>query len=111
MNLTGMTFQAVSNSPNGSLTTETQMRFTSDEKVVLGTYDGGSIVAGHIIAKHAGESGLEMLYQGATTGGEIQAGKALATFARDEEGRLHMHLDWQWLTGDGSRGQSEWILV
>jgi hypothetical protein len=111
MNLAGMTFRAVSNSTNGSLNSETRMRFTSDEAIVVGSYGGGTIVAGHVLAKHVGESNLDMLYQGATTGGEIQAGRAVATFSKDEQGQLHMHLDWQWLTGEQSRGQSEWILV
>ena len=111
MNLLGMTFRAVSNSKNGSLNTETQMHFTSDDQIVLGNYSGGTIVAGHVLGKRLGESTLEMLYQGATTRGEIQAGKALATFVKDEEGHVRMHLDWQWLTGEQSRGQSEWILV
>ena len=40
-----MTFRAVSNSKNGSLNTETEMRFTSDDGVVVGNYSGGTIVA------------------------------------------------------------------
>ena len=111
MKLTGMTFRAVSNSKNGSLNTETVLRFTSDDKVVVGNYSGGTIVAGHVLGRHLGEAEMEMLYQGATTAGEIQAGWALATFVKDEHGHTRMHLDWQWLTGDQSRGRSEWVLV
>jgi hypothetical protein len=105
-----MTFKAVANSANGSLNTETQMRFTSDDGIVVGTYGGGTIVAGHVLARHIGES-LEMLYQGATTAGQIQAGKAVATFSDDGQGPLRMHLEWQWLTGERSHGRSEWIRV
>ena len=47
MNLTGVTFRAVANSKNGSLNTETEMRFTSD--------DGPG--------KRIGESELELLYR------------------------------------------------
>ena len=111
MNLAGTTFRAVSNSENGSLNTETQMRFTSDEPFIIGSYSGGTIVAGHVIGKRIGESELEMLYHGATTGGEVCAGKARARFALDRDNQLRMHLDWQWLTGDQSRGQSEWLLA
>lgn len=111
MNLAGTTFRAVSNSKNGSLNTETEMHFTSDEGIVIGNYSGGTIVAGHVLGKHLSELEVEMLYQGATTSGEMQAGKAQARFALDKENQMRMYLDWQWLTGDQSKGQSEWLLV
>lgn len=111
MNLSGMTFRAIANPENGSLNSETEMRFTSDDGIVIGSYGGGTIAAGHVLGKHVGESELEMLYQGATTSGEIAAGKAHARFALDEEDRMRMYLDWQWLTGDQSEGRSEWILT
>jgi hypothetical protein len=111
MNLTGCTFRAVSNSKNGSLNEQTEMRFTGDGEVVTGNYSGGSILAGHVLGKRLGELELELLYQGATVSGEIQAGRALAKFALDSNKVMSMHLDWQWLTGDRSTGHSEWVLV
>ena len=111
MNLAGKAFRAVSNSKNGHLNTETEMRFISDGDIVEGVYSGGTIAAGHVLAKRTGELELEMLYHGATTAGAHNAGKARATFAPDDEGRMHMHLDWQWLTGDQSKGKSKWVLI
>jgi len=87
------------------------MRFTSDEGLVIGTYSGGTIVAGQVLGKRLSESTMEMLYHGATINGEVQAGRAQARFAKDADDQLRMYLDWQWLTGDQSRGQSEWLLV
>ena len=101
----------MSNSENGSLNTETEMRFTSDEGIVVGDYSGGTIVAGHVLGKHFGESEMEMLYQGATTSGEVEAERAHARFEPDNEDRMRMYLDWQWLTGDRSSGRSEWVLT
>lgn len=111
MKLAGLAFKAVANSKNGSLNTETVMRFTSDEGVIVGSYSGGAIVIGHVLAKRLTDSEIEMLYQGATTTGQVQAGKAHAQFRPNTEGRMSMYLEWQWLTGDGSSGQSEWVLV
>ena len=87
------------------------MRFTSDDGVITGNYSGGTIVAGHVLAKWVAESEIEMLYQGATTAGQVQAGKAYGRFRPNADGRLSMYLEWQWLTGDQSSGQSEWVLV
>jgi hypothetical protein len=111
MNLTGTVFRAVSNSKHGSINTETEMNFTSDEGIVIGSYGGGTVITGHVIGKHVGDSEIEMLYHSVNTSGAIQAGKAHGRFARDEEGRMYMYLDWQWLTGDGSSGQSEWLMI
>ena len=111
MNLAGKAFRATSNSSNGNLNTETVMRFTSDDGIVVGMYSGGTIAVGHVLAKRTSAQELEMLCQGVTHDGAHNAGKARAMFASDEQGRLHMYLDWQWLTGDQSKGQSEWILI
>jgi hypothetical protein len=111
MNFAGTTFRAVSNSANGNLNTETEMRFTGDNGIVVGVYSGGTIAAGHVLAKRVGESELDMLYHGATTDGIHNAGKARATFGADRDGRMRMYLDWQWLTGDQSKGRSEWVLL
>lgn len=110
MNLAGTTFRAVSNSNHGTINTETEMRFTADGDIVSGNYTGGSVIEGHILGKRLNESELEMLYQSIDINGEIQAGKAHARFASDNKNQIHMYLDWQWLTGDQSAGQSEWIL-
>jgi len=111
VNLAGRTFRAVSNSENGHSNSETELRFTADDGIVVGTYSGGTIAVGHVLAKRTSVSELEMLYHSATTDGIHGAGTAHATFSPDPEGRLHMHLNWQWLTGDRSSGQSEWVLV
>src|SRR5688572_1762916 len=102
MNLAGTIFRAVSNSKHGSINTETEMNFMSDDGIVIGSYGGGTVITGHVIGKHVGDSEMEMLYHSANTSGAIQAGKAHGRFALDGEGRMHMHLDWQWLTGGGS---------
>jgi hypothetical protein len=93
------------------LNTETVMRFVSDDGIVVGTYGGGSIAVGHVLAKRTSAEELEMLYHGATKDGAQNAGRARARFASDNEGRMRMYLDWQWFTGDQSKGQSEWVLI
>ncbi len=108
MNLEGKSFKAYRNSINGSLNSETVMSFTSDGDFISGSYSGGTILEGHVLAKRTSENELEMLYQGATIAGEIQAGKAHALFTEIESDKLMMHLNWQWLTGDQSKGESDW---
>lgn len=88
------------------------MHFVSDDGVVIsGNYAGGTISVGHVLAKCVENSELKMLYHGATTSGEQNAGKARARLVQDNNGRTRMCLDWERLTGDRSQGQSEWILI
>src|SRR5688572_20433375 len=111
MNLAGTTFRAISNSKHGTINPETEMRFTYDDGIVIGSYSGGTVTVGHVLGKHLGDSEMEMLYHSANASGEIQAGRAHARFASDMEDGMRMVLDWQWLTGDRSSGQSEWLLI
>ncbi len=110
MNLTGKKFRAVANSSNGTLDTETTMTFVAeDESGIVGIYGGGTIGIGNVLARRTNAVSVEMLYQCITISGELKAGKATATFREGAAKRLHMDLDWQWLTGDRSKGASEWV--
>jgi hypothetical protein len=110
MNLTGMTFQALANSSHGTLNTDTTMMFVSDDaSEILGSYQGGTIKTGHVVGRWHDPSTIEMLYHCITVTGELQAGRALASFSRDSGGPMHMHVDWQWLTGDQHTGTSQWV--
>lgn len=111
MTLAGKTFRAVVNSSNGAINTDTTMSFLSeDERGVLGVYGGGTIRTGQVVARRRDEWTVEMLYQCVTGSDELKAGRALARFSQATDEPLRMHLDWQWLTGDQSKGTSEWVL-
>lgn len=107
--LAGKTFRAVINSTNGAINSETTMTFVSEDGALVGVYGGGTVAIGNVIARRTGEQTIEMLYQCLTVTGELLAGCALGRFETDDRQQLRMHLDWQWLTGDQSTGQSEWV--
>ncbi len=111
MTLAGKTFRAVVNSSNGTINTDTTMSFLSEDgRGVLGVYGGGTIRTGQVVARRRDEWTVEMLYQCVTVSDELKAGRALARFSQATDEPLRMHLDWQWLTGDQSKGTSEWVL-
>ena len=109
MDLNGKTFRAIANSSHGTLNTETRMTFAEEGEDVTAVYGGGTIRRGFVVARRTAANHLEMLYHCITTAGELKAGRALATFAEDSTGGK-MHLDWQWLTGDGAAGTSDWVV-
>lgn len=109
LNLVGRCFRAQANTANGTIDTETEMRFTEDGEVIHATYSGGSIVSGFVLARWSGEMRMDMCYHCLTASDALQAGKAKARFDRTSDGRLAMRLDWQWLTGDRTKGESYWV--
>ena len=111
LTLAGKTFRAVANSSTGVINTETTLTFVSEhDSSLLGVYSGGTIKSGQVMARRTGEFTLELLYHCITVGGELKAGQASATFSYTNNHQLCMHLDWQWLTGDRTKGQSDWVL-
>jgi hypothetical protein len=112
MILAGQTFRAISNSANGTITTDTTMSFTEEKDgVMLGVYGGGAIRHGSVVAIRRTSTGMEMLYHCVTVSGELRAGHALGVISEDPvDHRPHLYLDWQWLTGERTRGSSEWVL-
>jgi putative acetyltransferase len=109
--LAGKRFRLLENSSSGAAGGDTVLSFTSDDDVIAGHYQGGSILVGHVLARRTGERELEMLYQGATTTGQIRSGMAAASFAEDDRGAVTMTLQWRWTSGDSVSGTSRWELV
>jgi hypothetical protein len=52
-----------------------------------------------------------MLYQCLTTANELKAGKAQAKISFTSEGKIKLHLNWEWLTDVIEKGESEYIEV
>src|SRR5262245_60527377 len=109
-NLGGKRFRLLANSENGTAGVDTVLSFTADDDVIVGHCEGGTILIGHVLARRSGEGELEMLYQGATTTGQLRAGAAVATFSPSSSG-MTMTLAWRWLSGDSAAGTSIWELV
>lgn len=107
-NLNNKTFSLHQNSENGKVDSNTIFRYQQEEDLVTAEYDGGTIRYGKIIAKLDRDK-LEMLYQCMTIDGELKAGKATAQIRVDENDKIHLHLNWQWLGDSAKKGISEYI--
>ncbi|MCB9203327.1 MAG: hypothetical protein H6604_09855 [Flavobacteriales bacterium] len=102
------TFLLIQNTENGQVNSETVFKYKQDGNLVTADYFGGSIKYGKIIASLQGDK-LDMLYQCLTTENELKAGKAMATITLTEQGKIKLNLNWQWLTNQDEKGQSEYI--
>jgi uncharacterized damage-inducible protein DinB len=105
--LDGAVFRSVSNTANGEVNAATVFHYHQSADVVTATYEGGAIVAGHLVAKVLANGQLDMRYHHLNDRGELMSGKCLSTPEYLPDGRLRFNEEWQWLTGDMSAGRSE----
>ena len=106
-NLEGKVFRSVSNTPNGDVDAQTVFYYRQTADIVTADYSGGSIVAGHLIARVLAGGQLDMRYHHLNDKGDFMLGKCLSTPERLADGRLRFREQWQWLSGDMSSGSSE----
>jgi hypothetical protein len=106
LNLEGKQFRPVANVENGDVGDGTIFHYFQDGDQVWADYAGGAVVKGHLMGKVMLSGLLEFAYHHINSDGEIMAGQCRSTPEVLPDGRLRFHEDWQWLTGDQSRGTS-----
>lgn len=104
--LEGKVFRSVTNTANGDVGRETRFHYRQSGDLVTATYEGGGIVAGHLLAKVLATGELDMRYHHVNDRGELMVGTCRSTPERLADGRLRFHEAWQWLSGDRSSGRS-----
>lgn len=103
-------FVLVQNSKTGKVNSETLFFYKQERDLVTADYQGGTVRYGKIIALLENDK-LDMLYQCVTDEGQLKAGKALATVSFTESQKIRLKLNWEWITGENSRGNSEYIEI
>ncbi|MCX6217563.1 n-acetylglutamate synthase [Spirosoma sp.] len=100
------TFRSVTNTDNGEVSSETLFHYQQQDKLVWAEYAGGSIVKGFLIAVVLPDNSLDMRYEHINTQGELMTGRCLSTPEILPDGRIRLHEQWQWTSGDQSSGES-----
>lgn len=99
-------FKSVANTPNGEVGGETLFRYRQEGDLVWGTYEGGGVSRGHLIANVAADGALDMRYHHRSPSGALMTGLCRSRLEILPDGRYRLHEEWQWTSGDQSRGQS-----
>ena len=108
-NFNNKKFKLIENSEKGETSSETIFYYKQNENLVTADYKGGTILYGKIIATIKNDE-LNMLYQCVTTNNELKSGKAIAKISK-KDNRIELSLNWEWLNGDKSKGQSKYIEI
>lgn len=99
-------FRSVENSATGEVSGETRFYYRQKDAVVWAEYAGGEIVFGQLMAKVLENGSLEMRYQHLNTKGALMTGKCLSTPEILPNGKIRLHEEWQWTSGDYTSGKS-----
>lgn len=109
-NFNNKKFALIENSESGQVNSETVFEYKQNGNLVTADYFGGTIKYGKIIAELKDDE-LNMLYQCLTTDNLLKAGKAIAKISLNENGKLILSLNWEWLTNGNEKGKSEYIEI
>lgn len=102
----GRRFRSVENSQTGEVGPETVFGYRQDGDVVSATYEGGGVRFGTLIATVDGEGNLDARYGHVNASGELMTGECRSTPEALPDGRIRLHEEWRWTSGDGSSGRS-----
>jgi len=106
INYDNRTFRSVANTPNGEVGGDTLFRYRQRGDLVWGTYEGGGVAAGHLIATVSPDGALDVRYHHRSPTGALMTGLCRSRLEILADGRYRLHEEWQWTSGDGSRGTS-----
>lgn len=99
-------FKAVSNSENGEVDESTIFHYRQTDDLVWGTYQGGQVQFGTLVAKVLPDASLEMRYSHVNLNGEMMTGECRSIPELLKDGRIRLNEKWQWTCGDCSEGES-----
>lgn len=102
----GRRFRSVENSGTGEVGPGTVFDYSQEGNVVSATYKGGNVRFGTLVATVDEEGNLDARYGHVNAAGELMTGECRSTPEVLADGRIRLHEEWRWTSGDGSSGRS-----
>jgi hypothetical protein len=106
LNYDNRRFRAVANSSGGDVTGETMFHYRQIDRIVWGTYRGGGVAFGTLVATVDDDGRLDMRYQQVAIDGTRKAGRCVSMPERLADGRIRLHERWTWTEGGVGAGTS-----
>ena len=106
INYDGRKFRAVSNTPNGQVSSETIFYYYQEGNILSGKYNGGVIKEGTLLGRVNEDNSLFFVYHHIDMQGELKSGycKSIPEIMNDDKIRLHEK--WEWTFGGEGKGES-----
>lgn len=106
MNYNNKRFRSIKNTDNSETSEETIFNYKQDGNIVTSEYSGGKIISGHLIGLVDEMGVIEMRYHQINSEGKLMTGRCFSTPEITENGKIRLHENWEWTSGDKSRGKS-----
>ncbi|HMQ06016.1 MAG TPA: hypothetical protein PKC30_01890 [Saprospiraceae bacterium] len=106
MNYNNKKFRPVSTSPNGDISEHTVFHYRQTGNLLTCEYYGENIFKGHLIGWVDSDGNISMSYHQINRHGQIMTGICHSRPENMNNGKIRLHENWQWTSGDHSKGQS-----
>jgi hypothetical protein len=106
MNYNNKQFKPISNSDNGETSADTIFVYKQEGNLLTSNYSGGKIVFGQLIGLVDESGNIDMRYQQLNSEGVLMTGICQSTPELLPNGKIRLHEQWKWTSGDGSEGES-----
>jgi len=99
-------FKPIENTENGETSNETVFLYKQVGNILTSEYSGGKIKKGHLIGLVDENGNINMRYHQVNNNGEIMTGICKSNPEILENGKIRLHENWQWTSGNKSKGKS-----
>lgn len=106
MNYHNRKFKAIANSDNGEVSNDMIFHYQQMGNVLTCSYKGEKIIEGHLIGLVDASGNIQMSYHQINTSGDLMTGVCSSTPERMNNGKIRLNEEWQWTSGDYSKGTS-----
>lgn len=106
INYNNRKFKPISNASNGEVTSEMVFHYKQIDDVISCSYSGDNILSGNLLGTVSANGEIKMSYHQINKKGELMTGICHSKPEILESGLIRLHEDWQWTSGDKSKGKS-----
>ncbi len=106
INYNNKIFRPISNTENGETSNETVFQYKQVGDILTSEYSGGKIIKGHLIGLVDENGNIDMRYHQVNDKGELMTGICKSTPELLANGKIRLHEEWEWTSGDKSKGTS-----
>jgi hypothetical protein len=106
MNYNNKKFRPVSNSDNGEVSDDMIFHYQQNGDILTCEYLGVNIIKGHLIGLVDDKGNIDMRYHQINKNGELMTGTCQSKPEVLKNGKIKLLEEWQWTSGDQSKGHS-----
>lgn len=106
INYDGRKFIPRMNSENGEVSDQTVFSYHQNESLLWAEYSGGDILRGSLIGCVLDNGELEFVYHHMNQDMQVKTGKCHSVPTVKENGKIELSEQWEWTSGDYSKGES-----